>query len=692
MFLRPTQLALALAAAGLVALGGCGGGGGGDAVPSPSPTSSSAAPDPAPAPDAPSAVGLSGTVATGAPLAGAALKVVDATGATVCETVVAADGGYACDLGTAPKAPFVIVAERDGDRLVSVAAAAAGGTANVTPITHLVAARLASNGDPLSLVEDVRTSPGAVTPAAVDAAVGAVMTALRPLADAVGANGDPIRTRFAVDGTGHDRLLDTIQVSVRPTGTESNVEITVRTRPRSEDAPPVSLSFTTRDAAIPALSASTVNPATIGGDNIAALIVDLLSRTEACYALPRAQRVTDGSNPGSAVAAPQCRGLFVGDDSTTFLSNGMRVGPQGAFKGMFGPGGGVRFDRGTFEFRRADGDYVISYRWTAPDGSTDNDSIVARREGSVLKFYGNQYAYDARVRPIAQHRDLVRSPQWSSIATGYNMWIANVVDGGGQPIFDRAVVTTPRGTQLTFRPTPGLSQLALARPDGSLSGSGVLWLNGRFLDPASPGHPRERESSMLFANPADWSDDAIRAIPDQSVWRVEFVHADPSVPNVVQTYRTISRAQTLAETARTSFAGITAAARAGLIEAAGDRAGILFEAAGSLAEPNQADLGSPADPFWSVPAGAVAPTWIGVFGRAPSVGATLGARFTDGVTVPSARRHALVRCSSQSLADTHCDPTYQDQYAQGSMVFALELWGRNARQVELSKLVGVYRP
>jgi hypothetical protein len=352
----------------------------------------------------------------------------------------------------------------------------------------------------------------------------------------------------------------------------------------------------------------------------------------------------------------------------------------------------VRFDRGTFEFRRADGDYVISYRWTAPDGSTDNDSIVARREGSVLKFYGNQYAYDARVRPIAQHRDLVRSPQWSSIATGYNMWIANVVDGGGQPIFDRAVVTTPRGTQLTFRPTPGLSQLALARPDGSLSGSGVLWLNGRFLDPASPGHPRERESSMLFANPADWSDDAIRAIPDQSVWRVEFVHADPSVPNVVQTYRTISRAQTLAETARTSFAGITAAARAGLIEAAGDRAGILFEAAGSLAEPNQADLGSPADPFWSVPAGAVAPTWIGVFGRAPSVGATLGARFTDGVTVPSARRHALVRCSRQSLADTHCDPTYQDQYAQGSMVFALELWGRNARQVELSKLVGVYRP
>jgi hypothetical protein len=692
MFLRPTQLALALAAAGLVALGGCGGGGGGDAVPSPSPTSSSAAADPAPAPDAPSAVGLSGTVATGAPLAGAALKVVDATGATVCETVVAADGGYACDLGTAPKAPFVIVAERDGDRLVSVAAAAAGGTANVTPITHLVAARLASNGDPLSLVEDVRTSPGAVTPAAVDAAVGAVMTALRPLADAVGANGDPIRTRFAVDGTGHDRLLDTIQVSVRPTGTESNVEITVRTRPGTEDAPPVSLSFTTRDAAIPALSASTVNPATIGGDNIAALIVDLLSRTEACYALPRAQRVTDGSNPGSAVAAPQCRGLFVGDDPTTFLSNGMRVGPQGAFKGMFGPGGGVRFDRGTFEFRRADGDYVISYRWTAPDGSTDNDSIVARREGSVLKFYGNQYAYDARVRPIAQHRDLVRSPQWSSIATGYNMWIANVVDGGGQPIFDRAVVTTPRGTQLTFRPTPGLSQLALARPDGSLSGSGVLWLNGRFLDPASPGHPRERESSMLFANPADWSDDAIRAIPDQSVWRVEFVHADPSVPNVVQTYRTISRAQTLAETARTSFAGITAAARAGLIEAAGDRAGILFEAAGSLAEPNQADLGSPADPFWSVPAGAVAPTWIGVFGRAPSVGATLGARFTDGVTVPSARRHALVRCSRQSLADTHCDPTYQDQYAQGSMVFALELWGRNARQVELSKLVGVYRP
>ncbi|MCZ8098919.1 MAG: hypothetical protein O9972_13485 [Burkholderiales bacterium] len=457
------------------------------------------------------------------------------------------------------------------------------------------------------------------------AAVGAVMTALRPLADHVGANGDPIRTRFAVDGAGHDRLLDTIQVSVRPTGTESNVEITVRTRPRSEDAPPVSLSFTTRDAAIPALSASTVNPATIGSDNIAALIVDLLARTEACCALPRAERVTDGSNPGSTVAAPQCRGLFVGDDPSTFLSNGARVGPQGVFRGDFGTGSGVRFDRGTFEFRRADGDFVISYRWTARDGSTDNDTLVARREGSVLKFIGNQCICDAPVRPIAQHRDLIRSPQWSSIATGYNMWIAKVV-------------TTPRGTQLTLLPTPGLSQLALAGPDGSLSGSGVLWLNGRFLDPASPGHPRDREPSMLSANPADWSDDAIRAIPRP----VGVAHRVlPRRPGGAERRADLSHDQPCADTRR-------------------DRAHAVRR--------------------------------VGVFGRAPSVGATQGARFTDGTNVPRAWRHALVRCSRQSLADTHCDPTYPGHFAQGTMLFALELWGRNARQVELSKRVGVYRP
>ena len=70
---------------------------------------------------------------------------------------------------------------------------------------------------------------------------------------------------------------------------------------------------------------------------------------------------------------------------------------------------------------------------------------------------------------------------------------------------------------------------------------------------------------MVFANPADWPDDTIRAIPDQSVWRIEFFHVDGARPNVVQTYRTVSRAQTLAEVAATPFAGPTAAARAALI-------------------------------------------------------------------------------------------------------------------------------
>lgn len=690
--LKRCTLALALTAAGL-SMSGCGGGSSSDPVATAAPAAP-AAPAASAAPTAPVSVTLSGVVATGAALSGASLKVYDATGALACETTTGADGGYSCDLGASPAAPFVLVATRDDERLVSMFADAASSTVNVTPLTNLIASTLSSNGDPGQLVADIKAVPGSVDAAKVRMAVDRVMTALQPLLDTLGTRSDPITGRFAADGTGHDQLLDLLQISVRPTGAQANIEVTVRTRPQAEDAAPVSIAFRSGDTNVVPLASSAVTTASIGmaGTNVAQLVADFTARLTACYALPRAERVTDGANPGSTVKAPACLGLFAGNDPSRFLSNGARVGPRGAFSGMFGESVGTTFDRGVFEFQRVDGSYVISYRWTSASGATDNDSIVVARDAGTgpLRAIGNGYVYDARVRPFAQMRELINTPAFSSISTGYNVWINNLVVGG-TPVFAKVEATTPRGTKLVYRPTPGLGWLVLEKPDNTLSGGPILRLAGRWLDPTRTDHPRDKEFGQVYVSP-EFDDAAIRAIPDQSVWKLEFFHADTSLPNVVQTYRTTSRALTLDEVAASSFATVTPAVKAALIADSSTHGVFVWTAPAGGAEPNLADLsGDAGGPFWRVPSGALAPTSVSVFGRAPRVNGVSGTAFNDSINVPTLSRSTLIRCSTQSVGDLHCDPTHRDQYAQGSTVNSIEFWARSSRQVEFSSIVGLYK-
>lgn len=637
---------------------------------------------------------FSGTVATGAPLVGATLVVHDATGTELCTQTVGEDGTYSCEIAAGSRAPFVVIASRDDIRLVSVRPEASSGTVNVTPLTNLIAATLSPSGDPARLVEEVKTAPAAVDPEKVRAAVERVMTALQPLLETLGTRTDPIAGRFNADGTGHDQLLDLVQVSVRPEAgagaPASNIEVTVRARPAAADAPPVSIAFRSNQQTVPALAANAVTAAAIpaAGENVAMLVADFLRRMNVCYALPQTTRVTQGAAQTSTVQAPECRTLFVGDDPATYLQGGSRVGPGGAFKGLFGTTRGVVFDRPSFEYMRTNGDYVIGYRWTAPDGSTDNEQLVVRKMGDRFKAIGNQYVYDSRVRSFAQWRDLVNTPAFSSISTGYNIWIANRTVGG-LPIFEKVEVTTPRGTTLTYVPAAGMGWLVRARADGTPSRTPVLRLAGRWLDPANTTSLAQKESGLMLIDPP-LSDEELRRLPDQSVWTLRFVHVDRTVPDVIQTHRTTSRALTLGEVAATTFAEPTPAAREAIRQASGPSGPIPLTDPPNAANPNWIDLSmdGPVRDFWRVPSGALAPTSISVFGRAAN-----GVAFNDSVNVASVARIARIPCTSQGVGDTHCaaGPGLEGQYAVGGWIDSLELWARNARQVEVSTMVGAYR-
>jgi hypothetical protein len=162
----------------------------------------------------------------------------------------------------------------------------------------------------------------------------------------------------------------------------------------------------------------------------------------------------------------------------------------------------------------------------------------------------------------------------------------------------------------------------------------------------------------------------------------------------VQTYRTIARAPTLAELGSLVFAQPTSSART---ELAAESApfGIALFGPVSAGDPNVVDLSTAGGgDFWTVPAGAVAPTSITAFGVGPDPdgsGPQGRVNFNDGAGVSPAARTARIFCSTQSAGDNHCDgSTGVVQYAQGSGVTSIELFALSPRLVELSKVINLF--
>ena len=671
-----------LAGAALLALAGCGGGGGDDAPP---PVSTSK---------------LNGVAATGAPFAGAALAVVDPAGVTVCATTTDAQGNFACELPAGTQAPLILTASR-GDQAFYGISATGAGRANVTPLTTIIASRLSPDGNPANLAGAIRTKPGTANAAAVAQQEAQLLTMLQPLLGAVGDTVSPLTGTFVADGSGHDRVLDSLSVSVRPDGAAANIEIIVKTVPSGGVVAPVSIKFRSNDATPVSLPA-TVTAAALAPAGLSQAVNAFMTRLTSCYALPLSQRVTAASDAapvtGNAanVLAPACRSLFVGDDPATYLSSGSRVGRDasnnGSFSGLFRPGAtGAVFDQGAYEFYRANGDIVISYHTRAADGSEDNQTLAVRDVGGVIKAIGNQNAYNASVTAFVQERDYINQPAYTWRGTGYDVFISNRVNASGNPLFAKVVVTLPNQTTLDYVPTAGLSYLVARRAaDGFVSTTSVVRLGAGFRDATTAGNPATLEP-QLFSLPTQLTDAEIAALGDQSVWRLEFFHADTSQPNVVQTYRTVSRPFTVLEAAARSFAELTPTMRSEFIATTAATERLLFGPV-SAANPNVVNVAASGNQdAWTVPLGATAPTTVTVFGR-QIVGGVQGALFNDSVSVGSTARKARVICLPQTASDTHCDSTTGVvQYAANSRITTIQLSGTSTRQVGFNKQINFYK-
>lgn len=684
--------AVALAAT----LAACGGGGGGT-------TSGGVAPPAA-------TVTLTGVAATGAAFTGAVITVIDSRGQTVGTSQPVGDtGGYSITLSAGAVAPFVLVATRTdangaSETLVSVVPSASTTTANITPITTLIASRLSPNGDPTQLDDALTAGTVTITPQAVADTVTEVQAILAPLLSATGTDAvNPLTGTFSTDGTGYDRLLDSLAITFIPASTSStNIEVSVK-QLSADGSQPTSVSFSSDTSTPPALP--TIDAANLPAAGLSVKIANFLQALTACYAVPFEQRVngaTSGVNAvtGAAadVIAPACRNVFSGNDPANFRNNGGVVGRDasnnGAFSSLFRRAAtGASFSQGAYEFTRADQSIVISYKNRAPDGSESYDTFVVKDDGDgVLRLIGNQYQYGGRVAAYHQRRNFITLNQsaYDYYSTGYSIDIPND-QVSGSPRFDRVLVTTPNGAVLTFKPSGNSSFLGLVKADSTITGTSFVRLRSEYADTTLVApHPRDIDGTLFFV-PTDRSEADLAAAKAGGTWKFDYFLAGNvgATPDATQYYKNRARALTIGEL-RTQ----------GLAPLSPTLIGEIAAGANPIGQPRPGQLTFGANEIaligtdgggagWSVASGQLPPTSITLFGTLS------GVRFTDSQTVSSTARGGTVPCSRQGGSDTHCynngDGTFGPGFAAGATLNGLHLFARDPAGREYANFYAMYQ-
>jgi hypothetical protein len=671
MQLKPTKIALALAGILALTLAGCGGGG------SSSTTTTTATPT----------TSLSGVAATGAAFTDATVAVMDSRGQSVGTGTVGADGTFNITLTAGAVAPFILTATRtsaDGatESLVSVVPTGTGTTAaatvNISPVTNLIASRLSSSGDPTKLGAELAAGTSTVNATTVAAKVVEVQTILAPILTATGTTGtDPLTGTFAADGTGYDRLLDSIKVTITPaSATAANIEIGIKQQ-LAEGTDPTTIQFTssTSAASVPAIPPITASTLVEAGT--ATLIANHLAQLNACFALPVASRVT--GTTAASVQATECKNAFFGNDPSTFKSNGNLVAQGKAFSNLFAAGGdGLVFSQGAYEFTRGNGDIVISYKARTAAGSETFDTFALRKDTDLkLKQIGNQYNYPGGVSAYHQYRQFITLSQsaFNYYSTGYNMSVNNVLSAG-VTVFDRVEITTPRNTVLVLKPQAGYSSLQLVK-GGVTSGTSFVRLNSEYADTANTTDPAIKDTSLFFADRTVFTNTNIANIPAQSVWKFDYFVAGnaTSVPDATQYYKTRSRALTIPELKTKGLALL-------------DASDVAFaqtnaDSNGKLPIGGQTSLGF----NYSVPAGALPPTSVQIFGQYPTAKS-----FTDSVVINSTARSGVVQCAPASGADLHCVGNVTGgAYVANTLGTGLHLWARDPAGREYANFYALYR-
>lgn len=565
MTLRLTYGAAVAASLLLVACGGGGGAGAGDAG---------------------QAVNVTGVAATGAPLANATLQIYGKDGVAILATpvTVAADGSYAATIPATATGPFVFEVDNGTEKIYSVLPAkTTAPVVNVTPISHLIAAKLSSTGNPFSLAKEMATSSTVFSAAEVSSTTSAVMAALQPLVTALqlDSNINPLSATFTANGTGLDRMLDSLDIKVEPKGTTSMIEVTMKQAvTESGDLPKIAFAHNATPTALP-----TVDPTKLVTAGLTPKIQALLDKLTACYADPLSTRITSGGTTATDIQSQNCKDAFIGSNPAGYKSGGMVIAKTQHFGGMFTASdtAGVTFSDPKFFYSvgatvpngPAQGDIVFGYRWKDEYGNFQIEKNVGRIDtDGKLKLIGNQYLYDGGVGPYSQRRNYLNQTASTFHSVGYSFSLScaqlNQYKTAGNKVV-KVNVTAPGGRVITFVPnlSSGVcnySYFVVATPKDSngnttvdgmgdpsnRTGTGFIRLQSQYESGATTvaNHPRNYEKGLAYINGTtgtDLTNTDIENIPQFGTWKFDYYTATTTgtVPVATQYFKTTARSLTI---------------------------------------------------------------------------------------------------------------------------------------------------
>jgi len=660
---------------------------------------------------------ISGTAAVGAPLAGANVKVYDATGTmVVSDGVVQTNGNYSVTIPAGKQGPFVFVVDDSDQQFMSVLSDTSQTTVNITPLTNLLAASLSASGNPANLVSEIANRTVDIDATTYESKVGALRTTLAPVLTAVGvsaSNFDPVRSTFSANGAGIDKVLDVLDVSITPaTTTSANIELTVKSSLNEDDTNPNnSLKFNTAAAnpgVLPAVSSEDL-PA----DGTSVLMQDLLNKLTACYALPLSSRITVNGTAATDITAQACKDVFINASPSQYLSSGSRVAKTAHFGGIFTATVPVTFDRpkffGAVRSSQANGpqagDMLIGYRWKDDFGNFQYERAMVRKTSTTpakLEIVGNGYLYESAVTPYAQLRQFIRNNDRDYYSVGYSPYVARrtyPAAGGGTKFISRVMVTTPTGREILLCNDANYSFLVMAKPAitptcataNDRTGTSFIRLRSEYANKVTTGinHPRLKDTGVAFVA-TDWTDDEIEAVKTYAAWKYEFTFSDSST--ATQWHRPPRRVHSLREFKKVPLPSVTPAMLTGM----------RTDVAATIAATGSSLIPIPADgvqvswvkAYSSVngmaPEEAVPMTAIRIFAKYNNN--SVISSFEDRMIVRSNNTQATIRCPSTS--EIQCDSVIANKYkassTQRSGYSGLDLWSRGPDGVEYVNFYATY--
>jgi len=534
------------------------------------------------------ALAVSGVAATGAPMANATLQIYGKDGTAVLSSpvTIASDGTYSATIPASAIGPFVFEVDNGTEKIYSILPNKSGTpVVNVTPISHLIAAKLSATGNPFSLASEIASATTSIDTNALTAATSTVMTALQPLATALnlGSSVNPISTAFTANGSGFDRMLDSLDVKIEPKGSASQIEVTLKQAvDENSELPKISFAHNATPAALP-----TVDANKLVDTGLTPKIQALLDTLTACYAVPLSTRISANGTQASHIQSQTCKDAFIGANPSSYKSGGMVIHKSQHYGGIFtaDTAAGVTFSDPKYFYTvgsnvangPSQGDIVFGYRWKDEYGNFQIEKNVGRIDSDgKLKLIGNQYAYDIGVGPYSQRRNFLKQASSTYLSTGYtfslscyhlNQKITNAADK-----IQKVKVTSPGNRVITFIPnlandgTCNYSYfvVAFAKDRNNVdaldgmgdpsypSGTGFVRLQSSYVskETTAANHPRKLDSGLWFyggTNGTDLTNAEIEAISPMGVWKFEYYKTKTagSQPVATQYFKTTARSLTI---------------------------------------------------------------------------------------------------------------------------------------------------